>query len=145
MAGYLSTRLLLWLGIVSWLPFGYALALVLTDDVTGQTEMMVIFYGAAVLIFLAGVRFGTGLMSGANVPHSVRLAPLMGLVGLLALWAPSQIALALLVVGFGGQGALDVWAGFVGRLPQPYVRARVVMTWLSALTLLAIIVLGGRV
>lgn len=145
MSEFLSSRWLLWLGIAAWLPIAYALALVVAGDATVDTIPMVISYGAAVLIFLAGVRFGAGLMSGNAVPMSVRFAPLAGLLGLVAIWTPAQIALSVLVVGYGAQGALDVWAGLAGRLPKPYVRARVVMTWLCALSLLAILVLEGRV
>lgn len=145
MAGLLSTRWLVPLGIVTWLPFAYVLALVLAGDATVASLEMAALYGGALLVFLAGVRFGAALMSGGHVPVSVRLTPLLGLVGLAALWAPTQVALALLVAGFGGQGAVDVWAGFSGRLPQPYVTARTLMTWMCTLTLLSIVVLNGRI
>lgn len=140
----LSHRWLVILGILAWLPLAYVLALVLAGDATPLSFDLAATYGGALLMFLAGVRFGAALMSGANVPLPIRLTPLLGAVGLAALWAPTQVALALLVVGFGGQGAVDAWAGFSGRLPEPYVKARTVMTWLCTLTMLAIVVLVGR-
>ena len=145
MAELFSTRWLIVLGIVTWLPFAYVLALMLAGDDTAASLEMVATYGSALLVFLAGVRFGAALMSGANIPVSIRLTPLLTLVGFAALFSPTQVALALLVAGFGGQGAVDVWAGFSGRLPQSYVTARTVMTWMCTLTVLAIVVLNGFV
>ncbi len=145
MAELFSARWLVVLGIITWLPFAYVLALVLAGDATAASLDMAAIYGGALLVFLAGVRFGAALMSGANVPVSIRLTPLLGLVGLAALFIPTQAALALLVAGYGGQGAVDVWAGHSGRLPQSYVMGRTVMTWMCTLTLLAIVVLNGLV
>lgn len=132
------------LALASWLPLLAGLYFAIEPFDTARILHLTVAYGAAMLCFLGGVRFGAALMAGTNAPWTVRAAPLVALIGLLALMLPAQVALAVLVVGFGAQGALDVWAGFQGRLPQNYVTARSLMTWLFALTLLGILLVTGR-
>lgn len=130
--------------VATWLPLGL-IALGIGGSENPQTlSHIAVAYGAAVLCFLGGVRFGSALMSSAEAPWIVKLTPLVALLGLGALYLPNRVALAVLFVGFAAQGALDSFAGMQGRLPPDYSRSRTMMTWLWALTLLAILLLSGR-
>lgn len=137
------SRWLTWLAIGSWLPLAAALLAFLFSSDTANILHITIAYAAALLCFLGGVRLGAALMGSTEVHWLVRLVPLVALLGLVALYLPQRVALAVLMVGYAAQGALDVWAGMQGRLPGDYADARALMTWLCALTLLGILMLNG--
>lgn len=137
-------RWLFWLAMASWLPLLAALVLAIAPEDMEGVAHLAVTYAAAMLSFLGGVRFGAALLTGKESPLHVRLTPLVALTGMLALILPTQVALAILVAGYAGLGALDAFAGMQGRVPQSYVSARMLMTWLFALTLLGILLLMGR-
>jgi hypothetical protein len=102
-------------------------------------ERALIGYGALVLAFLCGVRWGVRLQSGAGGGAFYLVGCLGALLGAIALLLPVHIALSLLLIGFAVQGLWDVWTGFRGGLPAGYARLRVRMTLAVCFFLIAIL------
>ncbi len=106
-------------------------------------ERAVVGYSALLLGFFSGARFGRFLLPGEESKRGLGLILALLALGLAAVLLPFTIAIALLIVGFGGQGAWDSWSGFKGTLPRAYAAARRMMTWAVCLTLMAVLVLHG--
>ncbi len=106
-------------------------------------EQAIVGYGALLLGFFSGARLGFLLLPGGHGNRG--FWPVLGApaLGLLALLVPFTIAVALLIVGFGAQGAWDSWSGFSGKLPKAYAAMRRTVTWVICLTLMAILILHG--
>ncbi len=105
------------------------------DPIT--VERTLIGYGALYLAFLGGVRWGL-LVAGEKGDNGVYLLGATGsMLGFVALFLPFGSGLALLSVGFAGQGAWDVWSGWQKHVPEPYTRHRALVTLLVCLLLIA--------
>ena len=106
-------------------------------------ERVIVGYGALLLGFFSGARLGLILLPDGR--RNLNLWPVLGApaLGLLIVLLPFTIAIALLIVGFGAQGAWDSWSGFSGRLPRTYAAMRRTMTWAVSLTLMAVLILHG--
>jgi hypothetical protein len=102
-------------------------------------ERAVIGYAALLLGFSGGVRWGIRLAGGGGTDRIYVLGVLGMILGLVALLMPFALALAMLTVGFAGQGAWDVWAGFNRTVPEPYARQRTMTTLAACLLLMAIL------
>jgi hypothetical protein len=88
-----------WSGV---LPFAGAIALALIAPQWRTLALSAfVAYGAVILSFLGGTRWGSGLLSGAALPRFVEavLPSLVGFAALLFLHRP-LIALGLLAAGF---------------------------------------------
>ena len=87
-------------------------------------------YGAVILSFLGGVRWGAVLFDEAALERwtPLVLAVLPSLVAWVALLAPPAPMLALLLAGLLGQYALDRSAARSGALPAWYARLRTILT-----------------
>ncbi|HHG90363.1 MAG TPA: DUF3429 family protein [Devosia sp.] len=105
-------------------------------------ERAIIGYGTLVLGFFSGARLGRTLLTG-DTKRSIWLVLLLPALGLLVVVMPFTTALALLIVGFGAQGAWDSWSGFRGALAKDYAAQRRAITLIICLTLVAILVLHG--
>lgn len=98
---------------------------------TGETGLrLIVAYGAIILSFLGGVRWGTALG-----PFDVRrqglefAASVLGsLAGLAAVFLAVIPALALLIAGFLMQALWDVTSVEAGRLPQWFGKLRMMLT-----------------
>ena len=91
---------------------------------------LVVIYGAIILSFLGGIRWGTAIGpydAGRQAPEFA--ASVMGsLAGLSAAFLPAIPALALLIAGFLVQGLWDVMSVDSGRLPGWFGRLRMILT-----------------
>ncbi len=102
---------------------------------------MTIAYGAVILSFLGGVRWGSALTPSGEgrLCRDLTLSVVPSLAGFAALFLPSLIALNLLVAGFLLQALWDVISAQDQRLPGWFARLRVVITCLVVPSLLVII------
>lgn len=103
-------------------------------------ERALIGYGAIILGFLGGVRWGIRLQGGAGSDLTFVIGILGSGLGLFTLLLPYPFALALLAIGFALQGAWDVVAGRTGAIPHFYAQIRHLLTWLVCLVLILILV-----
>ncbi|MFN4143830.1 DUF3429 domain-containing protein [Aestuariivirga sp.] len=121
------------LGLAGLIPFAAgALSLwlplpVLTPELGIK---LVISYGAIILSFLGGIRWGTAIgpydsrRQGLEFSASV----LGSLAGLAAVFIPHVPALTLLIAGFLMQGLWDVTSVEAGRLPSWFGKLRMLLT-----------------
>lgn len=103
-------------------------------------ERAMLGYGAAILSFLGGVRWGLRLGGGAGSQLTYIAGILGSILGFVTMLMPLDIGLGMLIVGFALYGAWDVWGGYSGTLPQDYGRMRWAVTVLVCLVLAAIII-----
>lgn len=110
----------------SFLPF---------DEVIFQRALL--GYGALILSFLGGVRWGLRLQGGAGGDLTFIVAMFGSAAGFVTLLMPFSIGLFILAVGFALQGAWDVWSSGV---PEFYARLRSKLTWLVCIILALILI-----
>jgi hypothetical protein len=130
------------LGYFGVLPFAFgALVMVLgglgpLDAATARTALVA--YGAVILSFLGGIRWGAGLrirdedMRGRVLALSV----IPSLIAWVALLVPALHALGLLVAAFVAQGAWDVRSTQDGHFPRWFGQLRVRLTLMVTLILI---------
>jgi hypothetical protein len=121
------------LGLAGLIPFAAGAAslwvpLPLLPPETGLR--LVVIYGAIILSFLGGIRWGTAIGpydASRQAPEFA--ASVMGsLAGLSAAFLPAIPALAMLIAGFLMQGLWDVMSVDSGRLPGWFGRLRMILT-----------------
>lgn len=103
-------------------------------------ERALVGYGAIILSFLGGIRWGIRLQGGAGTELTYLVGTFGAIVGFTILLMPINVGLVLLTMGFAIHGIWDVASGMRGRVPQAYARLRAVLTWLVCVTLVFIIV-----
>jgi len=108
-------------------------------------ERALLGYGAVILGFLSGVRWGMRMQGGFGSDIIYLAAIVVSGGGFLTLLLPFPLGIALLIVGFGAQGAWDVWGGFRGSVPRAYARMRSVITWMTCAVLIATLVAAAIV
>jgi hypothetical protein len=133
------------LGLAGLIPF-VAGAAALWAPLSGFTPALglklIIGYGAIILSFLGGIRWGTAIgpydtrRQGLEFSASV----LGSLAGLAALFIPPIPALTLLIVGFLMQGLWDVTSVEAGRLPGWFGKLRMLLTAGAVISLIAALV-----
>lgn len=127
------------LGVAGLLPFAIgALALWMPALVHGSGQGLLISYGAIILAFLGGVRWGTtiGPYDGRRQAFDFTASVLGSLVGLAALFLPVIPALTLLIAGFLVHALWDVRSVEAGRLPSWYGKLRMMLTAGAELSLI---------
>jgi hypothetical protein len=103
---------------------------------------LIIAYGAIILSFLGGIRWGTAIgpydsrRQGLEFTASV----LGSLAGLAAIFIPPVPALTLLISGFLMQGLWDVTSVEAGRLPSWFGKLRMLLTAGAVISLIAALV-----
>lgn len=101
------------------------------------TILLLLAYGAVVLSFLGGARWGIAL-SGQD--HDARLdfslAMLPPLIGWIAIFIPVPYAFAVLAVAFSAQGAWDTLAVHAEKAPGWYGELRTILTIIVVLTMI---------
>lgn len=100
---------------------------------------LAILYGAIILSFLGGIRWGTaiGPYDTGRQATEFSASVLGSLAGLAAAFLPPIPALALLIAGFLMQGLWDVMSVDAGRLPQWFGRLRMILTAGAVVSLVA--------
>lgn len=106
-----------------------------------------ILYGAAILLFLAGVRRGVSFRTEGG-PQFVQIATMLGLFGLglgallaVVILGNRIIALDLLIAGFVAVAVLDPIAARRGEAPLFFARLRPLQIPIAVLSLVALLVL----
>lgn len=136
------SRIVTVVAIAGLAPFVATLAvtlhppLLVIDPVIFERAML--GYGALILSFLGGVRWGLRLQGGAGSDLTFIVGIFGSIAGFITLLLPFTLGLLILTIGFALQGAWDVWSS---GLPAFYARLRSIMTWLVCFVLLAILIL----
>lgn len=128
-----STRLARMLGFAGLIPF-VCLALwlygIAPDHAWRQgTITLLLAYGAAILSFLGGARWGVAMSrerEDAGLDYALAMAP--PLIGWVAVVTPVPYAFALLAAAFAAQGAWDTLAEYQGKAPRWYAKLRTTLT-----------------
>ena len=131
----------LWLGLAGAVPFvASALGSWLDPDLArrGIWLTLGLAYGAIILSFLGGIRWGVTLSAPLR-ERELALSVLPSLAGWAALILPSAIGVCLLIGGFLMQALWDVTSVHTGRLPQWFGRLRMILTTIVVVSLLAIL------
>jgi len=135
----------LWLGLAGVLPFALSIFGMIAGNsiVESLSKIALVGYGAVILSFLGGIRWGALLTDRARLK---RWTPLLmsvfpSLVGWLALLVNLTFGLCILIVGFATQYFLDRKAHEDGLLPQWFRRLRFILTSLVLLCLCVALVL----
>ena len=133
---FLSAAILVWwpLPIDLWLPAW----LMQTNTVPQFATLALGAYGAVILSFLGGIRWGNLLFDSAGMKNwlPLILSVVPSLIGWSALLLSPVPMLSLLTTGFIAQYALDVAGGKRGELPKWFVRLRLILTTGAVLSLL---------
>jgi hypothetical protein len=95
-------------------------------------------YGAVILSFLGGIRWGQALNARDGKARAFTLSVLASLAGWVALLVPTLPAISLLIAGLMLQALWDVVSVQNGRLPEWFGRLRMILTILAVLALLLI-------
>lgn len=105
-------------------------------------HQLVVSYGAIILSFLGGIRWGTaiGLVSVRRQAFEFPASVLGSLAALIALFAPPIPALTLLITGFLMQALWDVTSVESGRLPLWFGKLRMLLTAGAVSALIAALV-----
>ena len=140
----LRFRRMAWiLALAGFLPFGLLAAALFilskSDPNYGLAHNALATYGAVILSFLGGIRWGAAMRSPITA-GSVRLllfAVVPSLIGWLSLYLSSPYVFAVQALAFAGQGAWDAFAGEKGLVGLWYVKLRTVLTLLVSGSLIA--------
>ena len=133
------------LGLAGLIPFFAGAAALWTPLPVLTPELglrLIIAYGAIILSFLGGIRWGTAIgpydtrRQGLEFSASV----LGSLAGLAAVFIPPVPALTLLITGFLMQGLWDVMSVEAGRLPSWFGKLRMLLTAGAVVSLVAALV-----
>jgi len=126
------------LSLSGYIPFA-ALALsllVLADDhpYYVMVQQALATYGAVILSFLGGTRWGLALQTRNEdvAPRVLVLSIVPSLVGWFSLLAPVPYVFAIQALAFAGQGAWDAFTGPDQGFPQWFSKLRLWLTLLVA-------------
>ncbi|WP_421693980.1 DUF3429 domain-containing protein [Aestuariivirga sp.] len=130
------------LGLMGLVPFAAgALSLwVPLPFLNAETGLkLVVVYGAIILSFLGGIRWGTaiGPYDAHRQGREFSTSVLGALAGLAAVFLPAIPGLTLLIAGFLMQGLWDVTSADAGRLPAWFGRLRMILTAGAVVSLVA--------
>jgi Protein of unknown function (DUF3429) len=134
----------LWLGLLGAIPFlAGAISQWAALARVGHVPVLAasLLYGAVILSFLGGIRWGTAIgpygamrqaweFTGSIIPAAI---------GWIALLLPPAAGLSLLIIGFLAQALWDVIAVEDGRLPAWFGTLRMVLTSIAVISLTAIL------
>ncbi|MDP3899146.1 MAG: DUF3429 domain-containing protein [Mesorhizobium sp.] len=102
-----------------------------------DTILLLKTYGAVILSFLGGIRFGIAVAADEGEQRgALTLSIVPALAGWAALWISEPYAFALLAVAFAAHGAWDSIAAHSGAAPAWFGRMR---SWLTILVVIAMV------
>ena len=134
------------LGVAGLLPFAAA-ALAQYVSLPGLAPafglQLGIVYGAIILSFLGGIRWGTAIGPYASSRQALEFpASVLGsLAGLAAIFMPELLGIGLLISGFLMQALWDVTSVEAGRLPAWFGKFRMGLTAGAVSALIAMLVI----
>lgn len=133
---FLSAALLIWvdLAVDQWLPVW-----IVRERSTSELASVALgAYGAVILSFLGGIRWGNVLFDRASLQNwmPLLLSVLPSLIAWAALMLSPRSMMIVLSAGFTFQYALDVSAAKRGELPQWFLRLRLILTSGAVLSLI---------
>lgn len=137
----------LWLGLSGVLPFAFGLIIFALGGVAAVSAELAlratVVYGAVILSFLGGVRWGIGLLLENPDKRDARLSlsVVPSLLGWVAALIPAFPALVLLALAFAAQGAWDVGDAQADGAPGWFPQLRMLLTALvcSLLSVMAVL------
>ena len=140
-------RAALWLGLTGAIPFCAGnIALIypaLWPDLTMVADQAVKTYGAVILSFLGGIRWGLGMgKQGEERSRTLAMSVVPALFGWFALFLPGSWPVLAIAVGVACQGVWDIRTASIDGAPQWYPRLRVGLTVLVSGLLLMFWVLS---
>ncbi len=89
-------------------------------------------YGAVILSFLGGIRWGLALNTEPASPRTIAISVVPAIIGWLAIFIPPVFSVGVLLLSFCAQGAWDSTAFHAGKGPIWFARLRIVLTLLVA-------------
>jgi hypothetical protein len=128
LAGYIP-----FLALCAWL-------VAIADDHVWRADTILLLkaYGAVILSFLGGIRFGLAVAEDdEGLRPSLAGSVVPALVAWIGLWLPDPAAFALLAGAFAAQGAWDSISAHRGEAPAWFGRMRIVLTALVVLAMVA--------
>lgn len=108
------------------------------------TILLLLAYGAVILSFLGGARWGLALAGrhgDAPVDFAAAMAP--PLIGWVSVFIPVPYAFAILAVAFAAQGAWDTLAVHAGKAPGWYGDLRTILTVVVVATMIVAFIATG--
>lgn len=127
-------------GFAGVVPFGVGLALIYLGQTETQRALghdLFVYYGAVILSFLGGIRWGAALSRPSGKALGLSVAP--SLLALMALLLERELGLQVLAAGFAVVGLFDVLRRTESTWPQWFKQLRMRLTIaVVALHLLAI-------
>lgn len=119
--------LLGWLGVA---PFAAASAATVAGVRLGPFDprLTLCAYGAAILSFMGGVRWGAAMMAGGSRPSAYAISVLPALTAWVSLLLAPTLALAVQIGGFAALLAYDLQGERRGETPPWYGRLRTPLT-----------------
>jgi len=138
------SRTVAFAGLAGWVPFVIGILFTVFPAISpfdvSVFERALVAYGALILSFLGGVRWGVRLQGGAGSDLTYIVGAFGSIAGFVTILMPINLGLIILTIGFAIHGVWDVAAGMQGRVPQAYARLRAVLTWLTCVVLILIFV-----
>ena len=135
--------LLLGYGAIAPLALGAAAALLISrGELQAAITRLTLIWGAAILIFLAGVRRGLSFAMPGGAPFGEIASSLfLFALGAASLLPPApSAAAALLILGYASVGALDARAARQREAPPYFARLRPAQAALAVASLAALLV-----
>lgn len=125
-----------WLSLAGLIPFALCVAgLLLTSQINPQRIILIDAmktYGAVILSFLGGIRWGAALHSRREdlTPAILAASVVPSLAGWMSLLLPVPYVFGVQALAFAGQGAWDSLSAQQGALSPWFAKLRTVLTFL---------------
>lgn len=133
-----NSKIALMLMCAGALPFvaTAVLSLFNAGDVRGfQADHIAVAYGAVIISFLGGIRWGDAISKGPIATLILSVAP--SLAGFFSLLINNYNATMILIIAFAAQAAWDFLSP--GTLPNWFIRLRMIISATVILCLLAVL------
>jgi len=134
-------RLLGFAGLIPFIFAGSVVWISALEPLNLAMPLLATGYGAVILSFLGGVRWGAAMAVGdARENREIALSVIPSLIGFACMIVPLISSLVLLLVSFAALGVTDMAAARDGRLAPWYAPLRLVLTVIVCVSLLSVLV-----